>query len=190
QPAARSPALPPRGRRRVDRRTPRALSGDARWVAAAGRPRRPDIIPRPTLDRHGAAPAASRLDQILLHAEIFDDEALAVRGVLAHVEGEQVVAAVEVLQADRLQADVVADEVFEFAGTDFAEALEAGDLGVLAELVQGGLFLGLAVAVEGLLLGAHAEERRLQNVDMAVGYELGEKLQEEGEQQQADVHAV
>ena len=67
----------------------------------------------------------SSLHQILLHAVILDDELLPLGRVFAHEEGDQFVAAGEVVEADQVEADVLADEVLELAGGDFAEALEA-----------------------------------------------------------------
>ena len=46
----------------------------------------------------------------------------------------------EVVEVDRIEADVFADEVLELAGGDFAEALEARDLVGRAALGDGGLF--------------------------------------------------
>ena len=60
------------------------------------------------------------LHEILLHAEILDDELLPFGRVFAHEEGEQFVAVVEVVQVHRVEADVFADEVLELAGGDFA----------------------------------------------------------------------
>jgi hypothetical protein len=55
---------------------------------------------------------------------------------------------VEVVQVHRLQPDILADEVLELAGRDFAEALEARDLMACAEFALGRLFLLLGVAVD------------------------------------------
>ena len=80
--------------------------------------------------------------------------------------------------------------MLELVGRDLSEAFEAGDLGVLAQAADGGGALLLAVAVEGLLLVAHAEEGRLEDVEVLLLDQVGEELKEEGDQQQADVHAV
>ena len=79
----------------------------------------------------------SRLHEILLHTEILDDELLPLGRVFAHEEGEQFVAAGEVMQVHGVEADVFADEVLELAGGDFAEALEARDLVGRAALGDG-----------------------------------------------------
>ena len=50
--------------------------------------------------------------------------------------------------------------------------------------------LRLAVAVDGLASVAHAEQRRLQDVDVALQDELLEVVQEVGEEEVPDVHAV
>ena len=42
----------------------------------------------------------------------------------------------------------------------------------------------------GLLLVAHAEERRLQDEEVPPAISLGKILQEEGDQEEADVHPV
>src|SRR5690606_2282234 len=59
-----------------------------------------------------------------------------------------------------------------------------------AKLLDSLLLLFLGVAVESLLLVAHPEKRRVENVQMAGADQLGEKLQEKGQKQQANVHAV
>ena len=81
------------------------------------------------------------LHEILLRAEVLDDEVLPLRRVLAHEEGEEFVGAVEVVEVDRGEADVLADEVLELAGGDFAEALEARDLVAGTEAGHGGCTL-------------------------------------------------
>ena len=63
-----------------------------------------------------------RFDEILLHAQVSDDEVLTFLGILAHEEGEQFVGAVEV---HRAEADVFADEILELAGGDFAQPLKS-----------------------------------------------------------------
>ena len=111
----------------------------------------------------------SGFDQVLLDAQVLDDEVLPLGGVLAHEEGEEVVGAVEVVQGDRLEPDVLADEVLELAGGDFAQALEAGDLVAGARAsATAACFSVLGVAVLGLLLVADAEERRLQDEEVTV----------------------
>ncbi len=50
--------------------------------------------------------------------------------------------------------------------------------------------LGFAVAINRLLLVAHAEQRRFQNINVAVVDELLEELEEIRDHQIADVHAV
>ena len=64
----------------------------------------------------------SHLHEILLHAEVLDDELLPLGRVFAHEEGEQFVAAGGVVEVDWVEADVLADEVLELVGGDFAEA--------------------------------------------------------------------
>src|SRR5690349_12624939 len=110
-----------------------------------------------------AAPDGSGLDQVFFHPEVVDDEVLPLRRVLAHEEREEFVAAVEMVQVHRVEADVLTDEILEFAGGDFAEALEARDLVAGAALDHGGLLLLLRVAVARDLLVADAEEGRLQD---------------------------
>ena len=70
----------------------------------------------------------SHLHEILLDSEVLDDELLPLGCVFAHEEGEQFVAAGEVVQVHRVEADGFADEVLELAGGDFAEAFEAPNL--------------------------------------------------------------
>ena len=50
--------------------------------------------------------------------------------------------------------------------------------------------LVLGVAITRLLLVAHPEQRRLQDVKMTLADQLGKELEEERDEQKADVHAV
>src|SRR4051812_34041323 len=99
-----------------------------------------------------------RLDEVFFYTEVVDDEVLALRGIFAHEEGEEFVGAVEVMELDRIEADVRADEVLEFARRDFAQTLEAGDFVAGAEVADSGLFLLLGITVLGYLFVADAEE--------------------------------
>lgn len=63
-----------------------------------------------------------------------------------------------VFEGDAFQSDVGTDEVFEFGGRDFPEALEPGDFRVFAEFGDGFFAFGVGVAVDGLLFVAYAEE--------------------------------
>ena len=130
------------------------------------------------------------LCDVLFDVEVFDDEFLALGGVFAHVVFQEVADGAVFADDDGFQAHVFADEAFEFFGADFAQAFEAGDLGVFAQFGDGGLLFGFVVAVEGLFFVADAEEGGLEDVDVALPDEIGEELEEEGEEQQADVHAV
>jgi len=81
-----------------------------------------------------------------------------------------------------VEAHVRADHEAELVGRDFSEALEAGDLGGLAEFRQGFLALVVVVTVDGFLLIADAEEWGLENVEMSVADHFREELEEEAEQ--------
>ncbi|OPZ52179.1 MAG: hypothetical protein BWY89_01968 [Bacteroidetes bacterium ADurb.BinA012] len=70
------------------------------------------------------------------------------------------------------------------------QPLEAGDLGVRTELLYCFLPLRIGVAVTCLFLVAHPEKRSLQYVNMALADEIREELQEEGQEQQPDMHPV
>ena len=78
----------------------------------------------------------------------------------------------------------------ELVGADLAQTLEAGDLHARLEGGDGLLLLLGGVAVAVLLLVAHAEERRLQDVHVSAADQVGVVLHEEGQHQHADVHAV
>lgn len=77
------------------------------------------------------------LDDVLLDAQVVDDEALPFVGVLAHVELQQVVDRVVLGDANLVQADILADEFAELVGRNLAEALEARDLGIGAAASDG-----------------------------------------------------
>src|SRR4051812_19296844 len=105
-------------------------------------------MPRCKVWREGwrtACAPALHLHQVLLHSQIADDEVLPGGGVFAHKKGEELVRAREVVQVHRIEPDVLADEVLEFAGGDFAESLEPGNLVAGAERADGGLLLVLGV---------------------------------------------
>jgi len=102
--------------------------------------------------------------RVFFDFEVFDDELLALGSVLAHVKGEQVFCGHTFWYNDGVEAYVLADEVLELIGGDFAESFEAGDLRLGLTLFDRGAALIIAVAVAGDLLIAHSEERRLQDV--------------------------
>jgi hypothetical protein len=83
-----------------------------------------------------------------------------------------------------------ADEVLELVRADLAQTLEPRDLRGLAQLDDGPLPFLIAVTVDGLLLVPHPEERCLQDVEVVVLHQVREELEEEGHQQQPDVHTV
>src|SRR4030095_9457427 len=97
---------------------------------------------------------------------------------------------VEVVEVDWVESNIFADEILKLAGGDFAESFETRDFGAGAERIYRGLLLLLGVTIPGDLLVADAEERRLQDEEVIVPNDVGEELEEEREQQQADVHAV
>ena len=128
--------------------------------------------------------------RVILNTQVVDDKLLAFHSVLAHVVLQQFLDAEVVAQDDGLKAHVGTDEATELVGGDFAQAFEAGDLGLLAAFLLGSDALLVSVTIVGLLFVAHTEERGLQDVDMAVAHQVGIELEEKGEHQQADVHAV
>ena len=68
---------------------------------------------------------------------------------------------------------------------------EAGDLAALAQLLATPASRSASrVAINRLLLVAHAEERRFQHVEMAVVHELIEEPEKISDQQIADVQSV
>ena len=89
---------------------------------------------------------------------------------------------------------VFADKQLEVLGIHLAQAFESGDFQVLlVDFLRGLVAFLFVVAVEGLLLVlavAHAEERRLQYVEVLLLHEFREVLQEERHHQKADVHTV
>ena len=119
---------------------------------------------------------------VLFDAEIADDEFLTFRGIFAHVEGEEVAGGVGVVGADGVEAHVRADEVFEFRGVDFAEAFESSDFGCFAAFGDGFEPFFFCVAVERFLFVADAEERRLEDEEVAAADDVGEELEEEGDE--------
>ena len=56
---------------------------------------------------------------IFFHHQVFDDKVLALHGVLAHVELQQVLHQVVLAEADFFEAHILANEVLELVGRDF-----------------------------------------------------------------------
>ena len=108
--------------------------------------------------------------RVILNPKILDDELLSLHGVLAHIIIQQLLDAEVVAKDDGLKPHVGADEAAELVGGDFAQAFEAGDLGLLAAFLFGGDALLIGVTIVGLFLVAHAEQGGLQDIDMAVAY--------------------
>src|SRR5690606_34657785 len=98
--------------------------------------------------------------------EVVDDEVAALGRVLAHEELEAALDLAHRADVDRHEPDVLADELAELLRTDLAEPLEAGHLGALDRRDRR-VALVLRIAVAGLGLVADAEERRLEDVDVA-----------------------
>ena len=117
----------------------------------------------PVIEKNSVTDKTSNLVHIgiILDPQVVDDELLTFHGVFAHVVFKQLLDAEVVAQDDRLKPHVGADETTELVGGDFAQAFEAGDLGLLAAFLLGGDAFFVAVAVIGLLLVAHAEQGRL-----------------------------
>ena len=111
------------------------------------------------------------------------------------------------------KSDVWADEVGHLIGVYLAQSLKSGNLGLRSQLGDGSQPLFLIVAephhivlvtlagrfafgFEHLLVlylvafVAYSEQWRLQNIDMALLDEVGEELEEEGDDEQTDVHTV
>ena len=119
---------------------------------------------------------------------------------------------VSLVQCYLLQADVRTDKTSEFIGRNLSKTFESGNLRIGTKLFDGLLALFVAIAITGdeiallVRLGisfsnsllvlylsttiAHTEKRRLKNIYMTFLNELGEELQEEGDDEQADVHTV
>jgi len=142
---------------------------------------------------------------VVFDHEIVDDEVLALHGVFAHVEFENLGHTVVLAQAHAVYTHILTDEVAEFLGRNLAETFESGYLRIIAEALYGSHTLVVGVAVHGVvgsvvflgatgtlgrLLVSHAEKRRLQHIYMPLLDEVGEVLEEEGEHEQAYVHAV
>ena len=116
------------------------------------------------------------------------------------------------MQCYLLQADVGTDKTCEFIGRNLSKTFESGNLWIGTKLFDGLLALFVAIAITGdeiaLLVGlcislsnsllilylsatvTHTEKRRLKNIYMSFLNELGEELQEEGDDEQADMHTI
>src|SRR5574344_2505379 len=132
----------------------------------------------------------SSLEARLVAHDRIHDVVLALRRVAAHVELDGLLDVHVVRARHRRQAHVLADEALEVLLVDLAETLEARDLAALAALLDRALALVVRVAEVVLLLVAHAEERRLEDVDASVEDQLAVEAHEERRDQHADVESV
>ena len=128
--------------------------------------------------------------RIILNSQVLDDKSLSLHRIFAHVVFQQLFDAEVVAQDDGFKPHVGADETSELVGRNLAQTFEAGNLGLLAAFLLGGDALLVAVAIISLFLVAHTEQGGLQDIDVAVAHQVGVELEEEGEHQQTDVHAV
>jgi len=80
--------------------------------------------------------------------------------------------------------------MLELIGRYLSQAFEARDLGRLAQGRDGHLFFNFGIAIYGFFFIPHPEQGRLKDIQMSCPHQVGKKLQKEGEQQQAYVHAV
>ena len=119
------------------------------------------------------------------------------------------------MQRHLLEPHVGSDEVCELVGRDLTKTFKSGYLWVRTEVADGlqALLLAVAVTCDEVALAflaretcvclshhllvfylrasvADAEERRLEHVDVSFLYQVGEELEEEGDDEEADVHAV
>ena len=104
---------------------------------------------------------------IILDTQIIDDKFLAVHSVLAHIELEQLVDGILFAQGHTVDPHVGAYEASELLGRDLAQTLEPGDLGIVAELIDGidALLIGVAV-VSGANLHREHRNDRLANTSL------------------------
>jgi hypothetical protein len=94
------------------------------------------------------------------------------------------------MQYHRVKADILAYKQAKLLGRDLAQTFKARYLGFVAQFGNGVAAFFVAVAINGFFFITHAEQRRLQNKHVPGFHQVGEKLQKEGHQQQADVHAI
>src|SRR5215472_15100942 len=106
------------------------------------------------------------------HDEVAHDVIFSFRRILAHVKGQDA-------RRVRLggifhlgKPHFLADKLLEFRRRDFAKPLEPRDLAALAKFGGGLVALGLRVTIDGFLLVAHPEERRLEHVQVPIMNEL------------------
>ena len=78
----------------------------------------------------------------------------------------------------------------ELVGRNLPQSFKTRDFRILAERFDSRQFFLLAITINRLLPVAHAEERRLQDIDMLLLNQIREELKEECDKQEADVHPV
>src|SRR5581483_2086987 len=132
-----------------------------------------------------SARSADATERSILHRhhQILHDEVLPLRRVLAHVEGQDAAGFGLRRVLDAAEPHVFSDELLELAWRNFAQAFEARDLGLRADLLDRGFALGVAVTVNRLLLVPHPEQRRLEHEEMSVVHELIEEAEEVSDHQ-------
>ena len=93
-------------------------------------------------------------------------------------------------QEHRIKPDVFANECAKFVGTYFAQTFEPGYLRLAAQFFDGLFFFRFGITVKCLLLVAHPEKRRIEDIEVAIADHIREKLKEKRKHQQPDVHPV
>ena len=101
------------------------------------------------------------IDQIFLHAQIVDYKSLSIRCILTHIELQQVEYLVVFGEAHGVQAHILANEVLKLVGRNLSKTFKTGYFWIWAKALDGLLALLGRIAIDGLFLVAHAEERRL-----------------------------
>ena len=129
------------------------------------------------------------VDAVFLDDEVVDNELLTLGGVLTHVVGEQFLDGIFLAQTYLVETDTGTDKTLEFIGRNLSKTFESCDLGILA-LGDGFEAFFLRIAIDRLVLVLDAEERCLEDIDVAFLDEVGEELQEECQHQQTDMHTV
>ena len=71
----------------------------------------------------------SLIDQILLNAEIVDDKALTVGGILTHIELQHIADRIVLGQAHLIQAHLLADKVLKLIRRNLTKTFESCNLG-------------------------------------------------------------
>src|SRR5689334_18223154 len=97
---------------------------------------------------------------------------------------------ITVFKDHSLQPHFFANEPPEFVGGYFSQTLKPGDLRFCSQFPDRRLFFRFVVTIDRFFFISYPEKWRFQHKYMFLLYKIGEELQKESHQQEANMHAI